>query len=245
MQNQRVYFDSSPVSYATTDRNRARFLFIHGTADDVVDPTTQFQAFQNALNQVGIYIRRFVISVLVTSGRATRSKARSGATGRPSRRRSFGFWRARSRRLRHAVNSIYWLVRSRRRSATRGQLLPREHEIVCVAPRTGQNSMLLRVKGAASGGPLDHLTCLPRMGDSGSGQAETLRPGASHCGIYSALITSSLVDLGLLVQNHVQQGTVDFNLAVVINETQFPKSVHEKAHARSSRAGHLRQVSLG
>jgi hypothetical protein len=23
------------VSYATTDRNRARFLFIHGTADDV------------------------------------------------------------------------------------------------------------------------------------------------------------------------------------------------------------------
>jgi hypothetical protein len=60
------------------------------------------------------------------------------------------------------------------------------------------------------------------------GQAETLRPGASHCGIYSALFTSSLVDLGLLVQNHVQQGTVDFNLAVVINKTQFPKSVHEK-----------------
>jgi hypothetical protein len=47
------------------------------------------------------------------------------------------------------------------------------------------------------------------------------------------LITSSLVDLGLLVQNHVQQGTVDFNVTVVINKTQFPKSVHEKAHARS------------
>ena len=69
-------------------------------------------------------------------------------------------------------------------------------------------------------------------------------PGASHCGIYSALITSSLVDLGLLVQNHVQQGTVDFNLAVVINKTQFPKSVHEKAHARSRRADHLRQCLL-
>src|SRR5260370_9564092 len=79
---------------------------------------------------------------------------------------------------------------------------------------------------------------------SGSGQAETLRPGASHCGIYSALITSSLVDLGLLVQNHVQQGTVDFNLAVVINKTQFPKSVHAKAHARSPRADHLRQCLL-
>src|SRR5258708_16999815 len=77
-----------------------------------------------------------------------------------------------------------------------------------------------------------------------SGQAETLRPGASRCGIYSALIISSLVDLGLLAQNHVQQGTVDFNLAVVINKTQFSKSVHEKSHARSRRADHLRHCLL-
>jgi acetyl esterase/lipase len=61
MQNRRVYFDSSPMSYATADRNRTRFLLIHGTADDVVDPVTQSQAFQNALNQAGIYVRRFVI----------------------------------------------------------------------------------------------------------------------------------------------------------------------------------------
>lgn len=61
MQNRRVYFDASPVSYATTDHNRARFLLIHGTADDVVDPATQSQVFQNALNQAGIYVRRFVI----------------------------------------------------------------------------------------------------------------------------------------------------------------------------------------
>jgi dipeptidyl aminopeptidase/acylaminoacyl peptidase len=61
MQNRRVYFDSSPVSYATTDHNRTRFLLIHGTADDVVDPATQSQVFQNALSQAGIYVRRFVI----------------------------------------------------------------------------------------------------------------------------------------------------------------------------------------
>jgi len=61
MQNRRVYFDSSPVSYATTDHNRTRFLLIHGTADDIVDPATQSQAFQNALSQAGIYVRRFVI----------------------------------------------------------------------------------------------------------------------------------------------------------------------------------------
>jgi acetyl esterase/lipase len=61
MQNRRIYFESSPLSYATVDRNRARFLLIHGTADDVVDPSTQSQTFQNALNQAGIYVRRFVI----------------------------------------------------------------------------------------------------------------------------------------------------------------------------------------
>src|ERR1700730_14917505 len=75
-------------------------------------------------------------------------------------------------------------------------------------------------------------------------QAETLHPGASHCRIYSALIDLSLVDCGLLVQNDVQQGTVDFNFAVVINKTQFPKSVHEKAHARSRRADHFGQRFL-
>ena len=61
MQNRRVYFDSSPMSYATIDRNRPRFLLVHGTADDVVDPATQSQAFQNALNQAGFFVRRFVL----------------------------------------------------------------------------------------------------------------------------------------------------------------------------------------
>ena len=33
-------------------------------------------------------------------------------------------------------------------------------------------------------------------------------------------------------------------LAVVINKTQFPEFVHEKTHARSRRADHLRQGLL-
>jgi acetyl esterase/lipase len=61
MQNRRIYFDSSPISYATIDRTRTRFLLIHGTNDDVVDPTTQSQAFLTALNQAGIFVRRIVI----------------------------------------------------------------------------------------------------------------------------------------------------------------------------------------
>ena len=37
MQNRKVYFESSPLSYATVDRNRTRFLLVHGTDDDIVD----------------------------------------------------------------------------------------------------------------------------------------------------------------------------------------------------------------
>src|SRR2546425_11395518 len=51
-------------------------------------------------------------------------------------------------------------------------------------------------------------------------------------------------DLGLVVQNHVQQGIVDFQFAVVFDKTQFAEFVHEKAHPRSGRADHLRQCFL-
>ncbi|HEY7298897.1 MAG TPA: alpha/beta hydrolase [Xanthobacteraceae bacterium] len=60
MENRRIYFDSSPISYATVDRNRARFLLVNGTTDDIVDPA-QAQAFWTALNEARIYARRIVI----------------------------------------------------------------------------------------------------------------------------------------------------------------------------------------
>jgi hypothetical protein len=60
----------------------------------------------------------------------------------------------------------------------------------------------------------------------------------------SSSSNASAPDLRLIVENHVQQGTVDFDAAVVVNKTQFPKFVHEKAHARSCRADHLRQGLL-
>jgi dipeptidyl aminopeptidase/acylaminoacyl peptidase len=61
MQNRRVYFQSSPISYATIEKNRTRFLLIHGTHDDIVDPPSQSQAFWLALNQAGIAARRIII----------------------------------------------------------------------------------------------------------------------------------------------------------------------------------------
>jgi acetyl esterase/lipase len=61
MQNRRIYFESSPISYATIEKKSARFLLIHGTHDDIVDPPSQSEAFWLALNQAGIAARRIVI----------------------------------------------------------------------------------------------------------------------------------------------------------------------------------------
>jgi acetyl esterase/lipase len=61
MQNRRIYFESSPISYATIDKKSTRFLLIHGTNDDIVDPPSQSEAFWLALNQAGIGVRRIVI----------------------------------------------------------------------------------------------------------------------------------------------------------------------------------------
>ena len=57
----RSYFDASPISYATVDKNRTRFLLVYGTADDIVDPVTQSQKFLTALKQAGFFVRTVVI----------------------------------------------------------------------------------------------------------------------------------------------------------------------------------------
>lgn len=59
--DRRVYFESSPISYATADKNTTRFLLLHGTEDDVVDAQTQSQAFALALKQAGFFVRTVVI----------------------------------------------------------------------------------------------------------------------------------------------------------------------------------------
>ncbi len=61
MQNRRIYFEASPISHATVDHNKVRFLLIHGTNDDIVDSESQSGAFLTALTQAGFYVRRIVI----------------------------------------------------------------------------------------------------------------------------------------------------------------------------------------
>ena len=59
--NRQVFFEASPISYATVNRNSTRFLLIHGTDDDIVDPATQSTAFLLALKQAGFFVRTVVI----------------------------------------------------------------------------------------------------------------------------------------------------------------------------------------
>jgi acetyl esterase/lipase len=61
MINRKVFFESSPISYATVDKNTTRFLLVHGTNDDIVDPATQSTAFLTALKQAQFVARTVVI----------------------------------------------------------------------------------------------------------------------------------------------------------------------------------------
>jgi hypothetical protein len=51
-------------------------------------------------------------------------------------------------------------------------------------------------------------------------------------------------NLRVIVQNDAQQRAVDFDAAVVINDEQFPKLVHEMAHTGPRSADRLRERLL-
>jgi dipeptidyl aminopeptidase/acylaminoacyl peptidase len=61
MINRRVFFESSPISHATVDKNSTPFLLVYGTNDDIVDSTTQSMAFLTALKQAQFVARAVVV----------------------------------------------------------------------------------------------------------------------------------------------------------------------------------------
>jgi acetyl esterase/lipase len=61
MENRQLYFDASPISYATYANNKIAVFLATGTADDVVDPTTQTDAFMLALKQAGFFVRPCIV----------------------------------------------------------------------------------------------------------------------------------------------------------------------------------------
>ena len=61
LENRRIYFDASPMSYATSDNNATAFLLSWGTEDDIVDRATQSEAFLVALKQARFFARTVVM----------------------------------------------------------------------------------------------------------------------------------------------------------------------------------------
>jgi len=55
--DKRAYFDASPLSYVSTKNNSTSFLVVWGTRDDIVDRTTQSEAFMLALKHAGYFVR--------------------------------------------------------------------------------------------------------------------------------------------------------------------------------------------
>ncbi len=61
MVSRKRFFEASPVSYVTVDKNSTRFLLVYGREDDIVDPTTQSEQFLTALKQAGFFARAVVV----------------------------------------------------------------------------------------------------------------------------------------------------------------------------------------
>lgn len=61
VENRRLYFEASPVSYALRENNQTAFLLSWGTEDDVVERRTQSEALQRALKQAAFFVRPVVV----------------------------------------------------------------------------------------------------------------------------------------------------------------------------------------
>jgi acetyl esterase/lipase len=61
VENRRLYFEASPLSYAVLERNKLGCLLVTGTEDDVVDRRTQTDAFTRALKQAAFFVRTVIV----------------------------------------------------------------------------------------------------------------------------------------------------------------------------------------
>jgi acetyl esterase/lipase len=61
MDNRQLYFDASPISYATYANNKIAVLLVTGTEDDLVDRRVQTDPFNLALKQANFFVRPCVV----------------------------------------------------------------------------------------------------------------------------------------------------------------------------------------
>jgi len=61
LENRQLYFDASPISYATVANNKIAVHLSVGTEDDLVDRGPQTDAFLLALKQAGFFVRTTIL----------------------------------------------------------------------------------------------------------------------------------------------------------------------------------------
>jgi acetyl esterase/lipase len=61
MESKQVYYEASPFTYTTIERNQTAFLVVWGTDDDIVEPHSQSEAFVTALKQAGFFVRTVIV----------------------------------------------------------------------------------------------------------------------------------------------------------------------------------------
>jgi acetyl esterase/lipase len=61
MENPRLFFDASPINYATVSNNQIGVFLSVGTEDDLVDRAVQTDAFLLALKQAGFFVRTCIV----------------------------------------------------------------------------------------------------------------------------------------------------------------------------------------
>jgi len=61
MQDRQLYFDASPISYATFANNAIGVLLVTGTEDALVDRKVQTDPFELALKQAGFFVRPCIV----------------------------------------------------------------------------------------------------------------------------------------------------------------------------------------
>lgn len=59
--DRRIFFEASPLSYVMRDNNQTSFLLAWGTEDDIVERRTQSDAFLIALKQAGFFVRPVIV----------------------------------------------------------------------------------------------------------------------------------------------------------------------------------------
>jgi len=61
IEDRRIYFDASPLSYVSVQNNATAFLLAWGTRDDIVDHRTQGEVFLEALKQARYFARTVIL----------------------------------------------------------------------------------------------------------------------------------------------------------------------------------------